>query len=265
MTLDGNPRFGGIARLYGRAALQRLASAHVCVVGVGGVGSWTVEALARSGVGELTLIDGDEVCVTNVNRQLPALEHTVGLAKVKVLAERVATIDPACRVNQLAEFFSSTTSQRLLETRYDWVVDAIDRVPQKALLVAACVQRGIPVLTIGGAGGRRDGTQVCVEDLGRSGQDPLLRALRRGLRRDHGFAVAGDGRFGIPCVFSPEKQVFPHGDGRVCEAPDEGSSLRMDCASGFGAATFVTGAFGFAAAGEVVRRLCLPGEEGGGA
>ncbi len=265
--MEENPRYGGIGRLYGREALERLRSAHVCVVGVGGVGSWTVEALARSGVGALTLIDADEVCITNVNRQLPALEQTVGIPKVRVLAERIAAIDGGCRVNAVEEFFTAASAERLLggggdEGRFDWVVDAIDRVPQKALLVASCVQRGLRVVTVGGAGGRRDGTQVRVDDLGRSGQDALLRALRRSLKREYGLEpVAGDpgkgaAYFGVPCVYSPEKQVFPTGDGRVCESPDAGASLRMDCASGYGAATFVTGAFGFAAAGEVVRQLC---------
>jgi tRNA A37 threonylcarbamoyladenosine dehydratase len=268
--MEPNPRFGGIVRLYGREAVERLRRAHVCVVGVGGVGSWTVEALARSGVGALTLVDADEVCVTNINRQLPALEHTVGVSKVRVLAERVAAIHAECEVRAVEEFFTAASGERLLAGpsgaggRFDWVVDAIDPVSQKALLVASCVRRGIPVLTVGGAGGRRDGTQVRVGDLAAAGNDALLRALRRALRREHGIGAHGEGSgkkrdvFGIPCVYSSEKQVFPTEDGRVCGTPEMGTSLRMDCASGFGAATFVTGAFGFAAAGEVVRRLCEP-------
>lgn len=253
--MEENPRFGGIARLYGREGMERLAGARVCVVGVGGVGSWTVEALARSGVGSLTLIDADEVCVTNINRQLPALENTVGVAKVRVLAERIAAIHSGCRVRAVEEFFTADSADRLLGEGFDWVVDAIDRVAQKALLVSGCVRRGIGVLTVGGAGGRRDGTQVRVDDLGRSGHDALLRGLRRALRREYGMPAVEGGEFGVPCVYSCEKQVFPTADGRVCEAPERGSSLRMDCASGFGAVTHVTGAFGFAAAGEVVRQL----------
>lgn len=256
METEWDTRFGGIARLVGRESAGRLARAHVCVVGVGGVGSWTVEALARSGVGALTLVDADTVCVTNVNRQLPALEHTVGRPKVQILAERVAAIHPGCRVDAVEEFFNAASAGRLLGAGFDWVVDAIDPVAQKALLIAACVQRGIPLVTVGGAGGRRDGTQVRVGELSRSGGDALLRAVRRVLRREYGMLGENDGPLGVPCVYSAEKPVFPGADGRVCEAPEEGTSLRMDCASGFGAATFVTGAFGFAAAGEVVRGLC---------
>ena len=150
-------RFGGIARLYGEAGLRALGQAHVCVVGVGGVGSWTVEALARSGVGGLTLVDLDEVCVTNVNRQLPALDGGFGKFKVEELAKRVAAINPDCRVRARAEFFNDKTSGAILADGFDYVVDAIDNVSNKARLIADCRERGIPVITSGAAGGRRDG------------------------------------------------------------------------------------------------------------
>jgi len=252
-----DPRFGGIARLYGREGLERLVRAHVCVVGVGGVGSWTVEALARSGVGKITLIDLDEVCITNVNRQLPALSDTVGRPKVEVLAERMRLINPGCEVRAEAEFFTQNTADKLLAASFSWVVDAIDVPLNKCLLLAECRRRGIPALTIGGAGGKRDGACVRVADLGQSGHDPLLRVVRRDLRRVHGFANEPGKDMGIPCVFSQEAPVYPWANGRVCETREEGSALTMDCASGFGAATFVTGVFGFVAAGEVVRRIAL--------
>jgi tRNA A37 threonylcarbamoyladenosine dehydratase len=252
-----DPRFGGIARLYGRDGFRRLSEAHVCVVGVGGVGSWTVEALARSGVGMISLIDLDEVCITNVNRQLPAMSDTVGRAKVEVLAERVRLINPACQVFAEQEFFTQATAARFLSEPFDWVVDAIDVPVNKCLLLAECRQRGISVLTIGGAGGKREATGVRVADLGQSGHDPLLRVVRRDLRRVHGFACEPGKAMGIPCVFSAEAPVYPWADGRVCETREEGSALTMDCASGFGAATFVTGVFGFVAAGEIVRRIAL--------
>ncbi|MBI5689141.1 MAG: tRNA threonylcarbamoyladenosine dehydratase [Verrucomicrobia bacterium] len=253
-------RFGGLGRLLGRASLPRLASAHVCVIGVGGVGSWVVEGLARSAIGALTLIDLDDVCVTNVNRQLPALDGQIGRPKVQVLAERVALINPACRVQVIAEFFTETTAERLLAPGYDFVVDAIDRMSQKALIIAGARSRGLPVLTIGAAGGRRDPTRIQVGDIGEA-SDELLRQVRRKLRRDHGF-VAGSAhvltRMGVPAVWSGEKPVFPWADGTSASEPEPGSNLRLDCASGFGSAVFVTGAFGFAAAGEVVRRLIAP-------
>ena len=234
-------RFGGVARLYGREGLERLLRAHVCVVGVGAI----------------TMIDLDEVCITNVNRQLPAMEGTVGRPKVEVLAERIVAIHPGCAVRAEQEFFTAATAARFLAACYSWVVDAIDVPKNKCLLIASCRERGIPVLTVGGAGGRRDATAVRVEDLGRSGHDALLRVVRRGLRREYGFPGEHGALFGVPCVYSQEAPFYPWADGSVCAQKEEGSSLALDCASGFGAATFVTGAFGFAAAGEVVRRIAL--------
>ena len=255
---DFAERFGGVARLYGRAGLERLRGAHVCVVGLGGVGSWVVEALARSGLGALTLVDLDDVCVTNVNRQLPALDGQIGRPKIDVLAERVRLIHPECLVEPVAEFFTAATAEKLLAPRYDFVVDATDKLTNKCLIIAGCRERGLPVLTFGGAGGKRDGTAVRVADLAHSEQDELLRQVRRKLRRDFGFPRDLHQEFGIPCVYSPEKPVFPWSDGTCATEPEEGGeSLTLDCASGFGTATFVTGAFGFAAAGEIVCRIAL--------
>jgi tRNA A37 threonylcarbamoyladenosine dehydratase len=255
---DYMARFGGIARLFGVVGLERLRAAHVCVIGVGGVGSWTVEALARSGIGALTLIDADDVCTTNTNRQLPALVDTVGRPKVSVLQERVAQIAPACEVNLIADFYTKGSAHSLLSTNFHYVIDAVDRMSTKAHIIDSCRQRGLNVLTCGAAGGRQDGTQVRVVDLGLAGQDELLRQVRKKLRREHGWEPGIKTRpepMGVPCVFSPEKPMYPHSDGTCSAEPEAGSSLRMDCASGFGAATFVTGVFGFLAAGEVVRRI----------
>jgi len=254
-------RFGGLGRLYGRDALDRLARAHVAVIGVGGVGSWTVEALARSGVGRLTLIDMDDVCITNTNRQLPALHGEIGRPKVEVLAERVRLIHPGCKVEAVSEFFLESSADRLLAPPcqpYDWVVDAVDLMFIKSLLIHKARERGISVLTVGGAGGRRDATQVRCSDLGNTVGDALLRQVRRELRRSYGWAQGEGNEYGVAAVYSAEKQVFPQGDGTVCATkPGAGENLRMDCSSGYGAACFVTGAFGFAAAGEIVRRLAL--------
>lgn len=258
LSADYLDRFGGVGRLVGRPGLERLAAAHVCVVGVGGVGSWVVEGLARSGVGALTLVDLDDVCVTNVNRQLPALEGQIGRAKVAVLAERVKLINPACRVEVVQEFFTASSAARLLATPYEYVVDAIDNMTNKALLIALGVERGRPVITVGGAGGRDDPTQIRSGDLGEVSSDELLRQVRKKLRRGHGFA-AGEQRgrmhFGVRAVWSEEKPVFPWADGTCAAEPEPGSNLKLDCESGFGTAVFVTGAFGLAAAGEVVRGI----------
>jgi tRNA A37 threonylcarbamoyladenosine dehydratase len=248
-------RFGGVARLFGQPGLERLARAHVAVVGVGGVGSWTVEALARSGLGALTMIDLDDVCVTNTNRQLPALDGSFGRSKAEVLAERALAIQPECRVEAVTEFFTESSAERLLSPRFDFVVDAIDKLSNKCLLIASCHRRGIPVITVGGAGGKRDGTAVRVADLAESEKDNLLKFVRRKLRQDYGFPRELGAPFGVPCIYSPEPPVYPWANGTVCAAKERGSELTLDCASGFGTAAFVTAAFGFAAAGEVVRRL----------
>ncbi len=251
---DFDIRFGGIARLFGAAGLERLRRAHVCVVGVGGVGSWAVEALARSGVGRLTLVDLDEVCVSNVNRQLPALDGAVGRPKVEVLAERARAINPECAVRPVTEFFTASNAEPLLSERPDAVLDAIDHIANKCLLIARCRERGIPIVTCGGAGGRRDPTAVRVTDLAFTSHDRLLARVREQLRKEHGFAPAGRA-FGVDAVYSTERPVFPRADGSVCAQREAGSALRLDCDTGYGTAAFVTGAFGFAAAGVVVKGL----------
>jgi tRNA threonylcarbamoyladenosine dehydratase len=250
-------RFSGVGRLFGRSGLARLHGAHVCVVGVGGVGSWTVEGLARSGVGTLTLVDLDDVCVTNVNRQLPALEGQIGRPKVTVLAERVRLINPECHVHALTEFFTESSASRLLATRFDYVVDAIDRMSHKALLIAGCKERGLPIITMGGAGGRADPGKIQAGDIGEAG-DELLRQVRKRLRRDHGFssgAHIGITRMGVRAIWSTEAPTYPWANGTCAAEPEPGSNLKLDCESGFGTAVFVTGAFGLAAAGEVVRTI----------
>jgi tRNA threonylcarbamoyladenosine dehydratase len=260
LSADYLDRFGGVGRLVGRAGLERLHAAHVCVIGVGGVGSWTVEGLARSGVGALTLVDLDDVCVTNVNRQLPALDGHIGRPKVSVLAERVRLINPACRVEAVTEFFTPATATTLLSPAFDYVVDAVDRMSIKALLIAECRERGRPVITIGAAGGRRDPMQIRAGDIGEAG-DELLRQVRKKLRRDHGFTSGtqhGICRMGVPAVWSNERPVFPWADGTCAAEPEPGSNLKLDCESGFGTAVFVTGAFGLAASGEVVRAIAEP-------
>ncbi|MFO1451630.1 MAG: tRNA threonylcarbamoyladenosine dehydratase [Opitutaceae bacterium] len=254
-------RFGGVGRLLGVAAGERLRRAHIAVVGLGGVGSWTVEALARTGVGALTLIDLDDVCVTNINRQLPALVDTVGRPKVAVLEDRIRRINPECRVEAVGEFFSEASAGRLLSPAFDCVVDAIDVLGNKARLIAAARERGYPVVTVGGAGGRRDATRIRAGDLGDAFGDELLRLVRKRLRRDHGYAPGpdtGKSHFGVRCVWSSEQQVYPRPDGTCSLEPVPGAGGRMDCSAGFGAGVWVTGAFGFVAAQEAIQ-LVLAG------
>ncbi|MEO8351855.1 MAG: tRNA threonylcarbamoyladenosine dehydratase [Chthoniobacteraceae bacterium] len=256
--MDGfEQRFGGVGRLWGRAGLERLRAAHVAVVGLGGVGSWTVEALARSGVGALTLIDLDDVCITNVNRQLPAIDGQIGRPKAEVLAKRVTQINPECRVHPIMEFLTASNAEALLGAQFDQVVDAIDNVTHKCALIVECRARNLPVVTIGGAGGKRDGSNLLVRDLAFTGHDDLLRQVRKKLRREHGFPGDVKIAWGVPAVYSAEKPVFPHSDGTWTVTAAPGSRLTLDCESGFGTAAFVTGAFGLAAAGEVVRRIAV--------
>lgn len=253
---DYRLRFGGIRRLYGGRAAAAFRRAHVVVVGVGGVGSWAVEALARSGIGKLTLIDLDDVCVSNVNRQLHALDGTVGRAKVEVLAERCRLIAPEIEVVADTAFATPTNLEQRIPEDADHVVDAIDSVVAKAALIAFCKRRKIALTVTGAAGGQTDPTRIRVVDLTRTVHDPLLARVRSRLRRDYGFSRNPKRRFSVECVYSDEQLVYPGADGEVChQKPGDGESARLDCESGFGAATFLTGTFGFVAASRVLARL----------
>lgn len=257
-------RFGGIARLYGRAGLERLRRSRVMVIGIGGVGSWVAEALARSAVGHLILVDLDEVCVSNINRQLPAMNSTLGQPKVEVMATRIRDLNPACQVDARMEFFTESSAAALFDLKPDAVVDAIDAVTNKCRLLAGCHQRGLPAITCGGAGGRRDPTQIQVQDLARVTHDRLLSEVRKKLRKDFGFP-RGEKKFGIEAVCSSETPVFPADDGSVCDRAQlrasgvatktDGAGPRLNCDWGYGSATPVTGAFGFAAAARILQRI----------
>ena len=237
-------RFGGIERLYGAGSLARLGQCHVCVIGIGGVGSWAAEALARSGVGRLTLVDLDHVAESNVNRQVHALEATLGQAKVQAMQERIAQINPDCRVDCIEEFITEDNVATLLPA-CDAVIDCIDQMKAKAALVAHCRRLKLPVITTGGAGGRTDPTFIKVDDLSRTTQDALASKLRAQLRKDYGFTRDAKKKFGVPCVFSDEPKC------RLAEADfcaaDEPGVHGLNCA-GYGSSVAVTAGFGFAAA-----------------
>lgn len=247
-------RFGGVARLVGWPGLRRLQAARVCVVGLGGVGSWAAEALARSGVGSLTLVDFDEVCISNVNRQLHAMTGKFGRPKVEVMAHRIEAIHPDCTVRPLQSFLTASNARDILGAGFDHVVDAIDRPAMKTLLIACCRELGVAVVSAGAAGGRRDPTAIRVTDLSRVTNDRLLRIVRKTLRSDHGFP-RGSERFGVDCVHSMEAVVHPTFEGDVSGDCGTDVDLRLDCRMGYGTATYVTGVFGFVAAGCVVRAL----------
>jgi len=248
-------RFSGVGRLYGMGALERLRAAHVMVVGVGGVGSWTVEALARTGIGKMTLVDLDDVCITNTNRQLPAIEGEIGRPKATVLEERIRRINPDLEVESAIEFFTAATADRLLLLKPDVVIDAIDSMSNKTLLISECVKRSLRCITVGGAGGKRDGTLVRVADLGECTIDHLLRIVRKKLRREHGFEHGENVCFGVRCVYSLEHPTYSWSNGTCSAEPEPNAENRLNCDTGFGTAAFVTAAFGFAAAGEAVRLI----------
>lgn len=247
-------RFDGIGRLFGQAAQARIAAAHACVIGIGGVGSWTAEALARSGIGAITLVDLDDVCVSNVNRQLHALDGTVGRPKVEVMAERIRRIHPECAVQIEPRFFTARTADELLQPAYDVVIDAIDNPKNKVQIILGCRARGLRMVVVGGAGGRQDPTLVMQADLAKSVQDGLLRKVRQILRREHGFE--GD-EWGVPAVFSRERPYYPQPDGTVLQLAPK-AAKRITCETGYGTASFVTGAYGFAAAARAIELICSP-------
>lgn len=261
MTDDFLRRFGGISRLYGLASLERFSRSHVMVVGLGGVGSWTVEALARSGIGKLTLVDLDDLCLTNTNRQIHALNETIGRSKAGVLAERVGSINPEALCEVKASFYTEKNSADLLTEEIDIVVDAIDSVRPKCHLLATCHSRGLPVIACGGAGGRIDPSLIQVDDLSRTHGDPLLLSVRKQLRADYRFPKARDSKkktpkFRIPAVFSPEIPRFPTCDGEVTTERPADLPGTIKCDSGFGACTHVTATFGNHLAAWVLRELC---------
>jgi tRNA A37 threonylcarbamoyladenosine dehydratase len=253
--VDFDRRFGGIARLYGERALERFRAAHVCVVGVGGVGSWIVEALARSAVGRLTLIDLDNVAESNINRQIQALSTTVGMPKIEALKQRIALINPYCEVELVEDFIDPDNIPQMIGTdRFDYVVDAIDSVKAKAALIAYCSQHAIPLIVIGGAGGQLDPTKIEVRDLARTEQEPLLKKVRKVLRAHYGFARGEKNKYHIDAVFSMEPLRYPQsGDGDAC-AVDANSITGLNCA-GFGSSMVVTATFGMVAAGHMLRKM----------
>lgn len=243
--------------------MERLSRAHVLIIGVGGVGSFAAESLARSGVGALTLVDYDSVCITNSNRQLHAMRGTIGRSKVEVMAERLRLIHPTGEVRALQEIYGRETADALLGGPYDYVIDAIDAVSAKVHLIATCIERKMPLVSVMGAAARMDPTQVRVADLLETYNDPLAAMVRKRLRQDYGVTRNKGESVGVPTVFSVEPPTAPslprydQGEGFRCVCPG-GKEGRADCDNRQridGTASFVTGTFGLTAASVVVREL----------
>ncbi len=248
-------RFAGVGRLHGAAALARFRAAHVVVIGIGGVGSWAAEALARSAVGRLTLIDLDHIAESNTNRQIHALGDAYGRAKVQAMAERIGAINPACRVDCIEEFVDADNAGTLLPAA-DLVLDCIDQVAAKAALLAWCRRQRIAAITCGAAGGRLDPTRIRSDDLARVAGDPLLAKVRYRLRREYGFPRESEAgkvrRFGLTAVFSDEPVRAPRTDGDGTEAAAATGGLAC---SGYGSSVTVTAPMGFVAAALALHQL----------
>lgn len=244
-------RFGGLARLYGASGAQRIRAAHVAVVGVGGVGSWAVEALARSGVGQLTLIDLDHVSESNINRQIQALDVTLGQAKVIALRERISHIHPGCRVYCVEEFVDANNWPQLLPAPVDAVIDACDQVRTKTVLAAWALRERAIFVSVGAAGGKRHAHRVDIDDLALTTHDPLLSQLRYRLRREYGAPREGR-KMGVTCVFSREAVQAP--DASCGVTGGAGGDGSLNC-HGYGSVVAVTATFGQCAGGWVLDRI----------
>ena len=251
MQADLARRFGGVERLYGEAALATFKNAHVCVIGVGGVGSWAAEALARSAIGHLTLIDLDNIAESNTNRQIHALGNEYGKAKVAAMRDRILAINPSCEVRCIEDFVDQDNLPGLLGGRFDYVLDAIDQTRVKVALIAYCTTENINLVTTGSAGGQTDPTRIKVADLAQTIQDPLAARVRSLLRKEYGFPRGVKQKFGVECVFSDEPLKYPE---QSCEAEDSGALQGLNCA-GFGSSVCVTASFGFVAASRVLAGL----------
>lgn len=286
-TIDFKRRFGGVARLYGEAGLAKLQTAHVVVVGIGGVGSWAAEALARNAIGYITLIDLDNIAESNVNRQIHALEGAFGKAKVSAMRERILAINPLCQVHEIEDFITPDNITNLLDFHYDCILDCVDDAKAKIALAAFCNAKKIPLVMSGSAGGRLDATRIKTADLSAVQGDKLLAKVRNQLRRDHQFPKASGGshqsskksaKFGVACVYSDEQVLTPNSmcevenshdkthniiddalEANIHKASGDAKSARADAlvntssitglnCAGYGSSVCVTATFGFVAA-----------------
>lgn len=248
-------RFGGVVKSYGADAFERFARANVCVLGVGGVGSWVVEALARSGIATLTLVDMDVVAESNINRQLHALEGTVGRDKIKVMSERAHQINPLARITLIDDFVTVENAMDLLDGQFSYVVDCIDNFRIKAAVISACKISNTPVLTIGGAGGKIDPSLIVCGDLSGTERDPLLAQTRKLLRQKYQFTRQQGESFNVPTVYSKEERNLRSEDGSTSD-----NASGLSCDSAIGSLTHVTGSFAFSAVAFVLEELSSKAE-----
>ncbi len=253
-SLDSR-RFKSIYALYGDRGLTALQASHVVVIGVGGVGSWAVESLARNAVGAITMIDMDIVSESNINRQLPALDSTLGMDKTRVMQERIMDINPQCQVSIIDDFVSVKNATSILPEAVTYVLDCIDNFRVKAAIIAHCKRQKIPMLTVGGAGGQIDPTRIKQVDLSRTEHDALFAKTRKLLRQDYNFARNPKRTFGIPCVYSDEQVRYPDGQGGLTKQKPDGSGTGLSCAGGLGSSMQVTTSFAMIAVARIVQDI----------
>ena len=248
-------RFEGLARVFGLAALQQLQQAHFCIVGIGGVGSWAAEAAARSGIGYISLIDHDDIDLSNTNRQIHSLSETIGQSKVEVLKARILQINPECECTAIDDLVTRGNIEKYQFSQYDYVVDAIDHVQHKVSLVHHCRRNKIRLISTGGAGGLTDPTRIEVDDLIRSFNDPLLAKMRANLRQQLGYSRNPKRRHMIDCVFSTEQPSYPAENGQISlSKPQRPERTSLDCSTGIGSFVGVTASFGFTAVSHAINK-----------
>ena len=247
-------RFSGIQRLYGYDSSILLKSAHFVVIGLGGVGSWAAEAIARSGIGEITIIDWDDICLSNTNRQIHALSNAAGKSKANLLCQRIQLINPECKVNAIREYYCPENADDLVHLDIDYIIDAIDNKNTKIHLINHSKKIGVPIITCGGAGGRINPSNIKISDLGESKNDPLLAQMRKQLRKDFNLPREKKVKFNIPCVYSDESMRYPDDGGNICfqKPAKPNGPKKLDCAMGFGSVTHITGSIGFAMSGYAI-------------
>lgn len=256
-NIDSAGPFAPLVRLYGQSAFERIVRSHCCIVGIGGVGSWAAESLARSGVGTITLIDHDDVSVSNINRQVHANVRTVDQPKVEVMAKRIKLINPDCVCHSIDDMLVQNNIEKYFDHGFDYVIDAIDTVRSKASLIYFCKRNKIPIITVGGAGGRTDPTRVALTDLSKTNNDSLAASVRKRLRSDYGWTRNPSRRFGVECVYSDQQPMFPQGDGTVAQRKPVTAGTTLDCNTGYGSFIGVTATFGMVAASRVLEKLAV--------
>ena len=248
-------RFEGLARVFGEAALQPLQQAHFCIVGIGGVGSWAAEACVRSGIGNITLIDHDDIHISNTNRQLHTLSDNIGASKVEVLRERLLAINPECNCVAVDDLVTRGNIAKFNFAQFDYVIDAIDHASHKLTLMHHCRRNKIGCVSTGGAGGLTDPTKIEVDDIIRSYNDPLLAKVRLSLRQQLDYSRNPRRRFMMDCVYSTEQSIYPAANGEVSfEKPNSPERTTLDCATGIGSFVGVTACFGFTAVAYAIRK-----------